>query len=108
MNTALVGAVVEIVRVDSSALPLAPLRTLILVGLRLRIGTTVVPGGVVVKTAVSATLPVKPPTGITEMYTVPLAPRLTVMLLLSVRVLLLREASEKPTAAVAVPLNVIL
>ena len=71
---------------------------LTLVGLRLGIGTTVVPGGVELKTAVSATLPVKPPIGVTVIVVVPLVPRLTVRLLR----LLLRT---KVLAAVAVPLN---
>jgi len=94
-STALVGAVVEIVRVDVPGE--APV-TLTLVGLRLGIGTTVVPGGVELKTAVSATLPVKPPIGVTVIVVVPLVPRLTVRLLR----LLLRT---KVLAAVAVPLN---
>src|ERR1700733_12832687 len=96
-STELVGAVVEIVRVDAPAeAPVMPT----LVGLKVGIGTTVVPGGVVEKTAVSATLPVKPPIGVTVIVVVPLAPALTLMLPLSVR--------AKLTAAVAVPLNAML
>ena len=98
-STELVGAVVEIVRVDVAAE--APV-ILTLVGLKLGIGTTVVPDGTEVKTAVSATVPVKPPTGVTVIVVVPLVPALTVMLL---RLLLRTNVPAPAVVAVAVPFS---
>ena len=67
-RAALVAAIVEIVRV---AVPAAvPVMLTGLVELKLKVGAYCAPTGLEVRAAVSATLPVKPPAGVTEIVEV--------------------------------------
>jgi hypothetical protein len=75
----LVGAVVETVRVAVPAL--APVIMTGLVEPKLTVGRSCAPTGLDVTAAVSVTLPVKPPLGVTVIVDVPLPPGLEILML---------------------------
>ncbi len=99
----LLGAVVEMLRVAVAAEPL----TVTALGLKLNVGRSCAPAGLEVTAAVSVTLPVKPPIGVTIIVEVlpAVAPGLTdTAVPLTVKPGVCAAVTVRPTAAVAIKL----